>query len=176
MNNYYKILGVPVNATEEHIKRAYREKAKQFHPDVSHVRGSNIRFQLLGEAYQTLIHKDKRRRYDIKLKYGIETRIQDRDKEHYKRYGTSGRQRPGTSYHYNFFRSKRKLKKDKKTIILDNALFSIMVIIGAFAFLYSISEILSGGFASVENGIHVLIFSVSFLIILIYGWILYKKK
>lgn len=174
MNDYYKILGVPVNATEEQIKRAYREKAKQYHPDVSHARGSNIRFQLLGEAYQTLIHKDKRRRYDIKLKYGIETRIQDR--EHYKRYGTSGRQRPGTSYHYNFFRSKRKLKQHKKTIFLDNILFSIMLMIGAFAFLYSISEIISGSFSSVENGIHVLIFSVSYSILLVYGWVLYKKK
>ena len=174
MNNYYNILGVPVNATEEQIKRAYRDKAKRFHPDVSQVRGSNIRFQLLGEAYQTLIHKDKRKRYDIKLKYGIETRIQDR--EHYKRYGTSGRQRPGTSYHYNFFRSKRKLQQEKKTIVLDNILFSIMLIIGAYAFIYSISELIAGNWDSMDNGIHGLIFSVSYLFILVYGWVLYKKK
>lgn len=174
MNNYYKILGVPVNATEEQIKRAYRERAKLLHPDVSRARGSNIRFQLLGEAYQTLIHKDKRRRYDIKFKYGIDTRI--RDREHYKRYGTSGRQRPGTSYHYNFFRSKRKLKQDKKTIYFDNILFGIMIVIGVFAFLYSISELLVGNWNSVDNGIHGLIFSVSYLFILVYGWVLYKKK
>ena len=117
MNNYYKILGVPVNATEEQIKKAYREKAKQFHPDVSQARDPNIRFQLLGEAYQTLIHKDKRRRYDIKLKYGIETRIRHRDREHYKRYGTSNRPRPGTSYHYNFFKSKR----DRKSTRLNSS-------------------------------------------------------
>jgi len=174
MNDYYKILGVPVNATEEQIKMAYREKAKKFHPDVSQVRGSNIRFQLLGEAYQTLIHKDKRIRYDIKLKYGIETRIQDR--EHYKRYGTSGRQRPGTSYHYNFFKSKKKLKQDKRIIFFDNALFSIILMIGVFILLYSISELLSGNWDSVENGIHGLLFSVSYLILLVYGWMLYKKN
>lgn len=176
MNNYYKILGVPVNATEEHIKRAYREKAKQFHPDVSQARGSNIRFQLLGEAYQTLIHKEKRRRYNLKLKYGIETRIQHRDREHYKRYGTSDKQRPGTSYHYNFFKSKKKRKQDKKIIYLDNILFGIMLMIGAFALLYSISELLSDSWASVENGTHVLIFSLSYSILLVYGWVLYKKN
>ena len=133
MNNYYKILGVPVSATKEQIKRAYREKAKQYHPDVSQVRGSNIRFQLLGEAYQTLIHKDKREKYDIKLKYGIETKIKDRDREHYKRYGTSSK-RPGTSFHYTFFKSKRKQKQDKKSIIFDNALFGIMMLVGGLSF------------------------------------------
>ena len=175
MSDYYKILGIPVNATEEQIKSAYRKKAKQFHPDVSQSRGSNIRFQLLSEAYRTLIHRDKRRKYDVKLKYGIETRSRHREREHYKRYGTSTGQKPGTSYHYSFFRSKKKLKKDKKTIFFDNTLFGFMLMIGAYALLYSISELLSGNWDSVENGIQGLIFSVSYLILLVYGWILYKK-
>ena len=175
MNDYYKILGVPVNATGEQIKRAYREKAKQFHPDVSRAPVSNTRFQLLSEAYQTLIHRDKRRRYDIKLKYGIETRIQDRNREHYKRYGTSNRQGPGTSYHYSFFRSKKKLKQDKKTIFFDNTLFGAMLVIGVFALYSSIFYLLSDNWDSVENGIRRLLFSVTYLTLLIYGWWLYRK-
>src|SRR3972149_6077767 len=108
MNNYYKILGVHINASEEQIKRAYREKAKLYHPDVSQSPDSNIRFQLLGEAYQTLIHPDRRRKYDLKLKYGNQTGNQLRDREFYKRYGTSNSVKFGTSYHYNFFRSKKR--------------------------------------------------------------------
>jgi len=175
MSDYYKILGVPVNATEEQIKRAYRVKAKQYHPDVSQSSGSNIRFQLLSEAYQTLVHRDKRRRYDVKLKYGVDTRIRQRKREHYKRYGTSYTKRPGTSFHYSVFRSKKIQKKDKKTIFIENTLFSVMMVIGAFALFFSISDLLAGTWDSIKKGIQGLVFCLIYLVLLIYGWLLYKK-
>ena len=50
-----------------------------------------------------------------------------------------------------------------------------MLIIGAFALLFSISDMLSDSINKVENGIQGLAFSVIYLFLLVYGWILYKR-
>ncbi len=63
--NYYRILGVPENASVEDIKKAYRKLAKKYHPDVS--RDSGDYFKLVTEAYQTLIDPKKRKIYDKQL-------------------------------------------------------------------------------------------------------------
>lgn len=60
--DYYKILGVEKNATEDDIKKAYRRLAHQHHPDK---KGGNAeQFKVLNEAYQILSNKEKRRQYD----------------------------------------------------------------------------------------------------------------
>lgn len=60
--NYYTILGVQKNATEDDIKKAYRRLAHQHHPDK---KGGNAdRFKQINEAYQVLSNKDKRQQYD----------------------------------------------------------------------------------------------------------------
>ncbi|MFH1321140.1 MAG: J domain-containing protein [Bacteroidota bacterium] len=175
MKDYYKILGVQRTATTEQIRTAYRERAKRFHPDVDRTPGANARFQLIGEAYQTLVDYRKKRQYDIKLKYGIETKPQFRNREYSKRYGRSYRRTPGTNYHYDFFRSKKKPKKSKKTIYFDNTLFIIMVIIGAIALFFSIKDIFSSNPEIIMNGIQGLCFGLTYLFVLIYGWRLYKR-
>ena len=59
--DYYKTLGVPKNATQDDIKRAYRKLAKEHHPD----RGGNQKlFQQINEAHDTLKDPEKRRQYD----------------------------------------------------------------------------------------------------------------
>jgi len=60
--DYYKILGVPKNAGEEDIKKAYRKLAHQHHPDK---KGGNAEeFKAINEAYQVLSNKEKRAQYD----------------------------------------------------------------------------------------------------------------
>jgi len=63
--NYYSILGVDKNATDEDIKKAYRALAKKYHPDVSTEPDAEQRFKDINEAYQTLGDKDKRAMYDM---------------------------------------------------------------------------------------------------------------
>eukprot|EP00455_Lapot_gusevi_P045856 TRINITY_DN592_c0_g1_i1.p1 TRINITY_DN592_c0_g1~~TRINITY_DN592_c0_g1_i1.p1 ORF type:complete len:440 (-),score=91.05 TRINITY_DN592_c0_g1_i1:249-1568(-) len=63
--DYYEILGVPRDASQHEIKKAYYRLAKQFHPDTN--RGDNEaekKFQLVNEAYEILGNEEKRKRFD----------------------------------------------------------------------------------------------------------------
>jgi len=60
--DYYSILGVPKNATPEQIKKAYRQKAKEYHPDKPN--GNAEQFKRINEAYDTLKDPTKRQQYD----------------------------------------------------------------------------------------------------------------
>ena len=60
--NYYVILGITSNATEDDIRSAYRRLAKVFHPD--HYSGNMGSFLDVQEAYSVLSDTDKRRQYD----------------------------------------------------------------------------------------------------------------
>ena len=62
--SYYDTLGVPKNAPEKDIKRAYRNLARKYHPDVCKDEGAEDRFKKINEAYSILSDPDKRRQYD----------------------------------------------------------------------------------------------------------------
>lgn len=65
MSDYYNILGVDKNATEEQIKKAYRKKAMEFHPDKNQGDpNAEAKFKEAAEAYETLSDSDKRSNYD----------------------------------------------------------------------------------------------------------------
>lgn len=61
---YYHTLGVPRTATAEEIRRAFRERAKLYHPDHGGTRADADRFARLHEAYETLRDQERRRKYD----------------------------------------------------------------------------------------------------------------
>lgn len=62
--DYYKIIGVDKNATQNEIKRAYRKLARKFHPDVSKEADAEEKFKEVGEAYEVLKDPEKRAAYD----------------------------------------------------------------------------------------------------------------
>ena len=64
MSNYYEVLGVSRDATSEEIKRAYRKKARQLHPDVAGP-GHEDEFKEVSSAYEVLSDPDKRQMYDL---------------------------------------------------------------------------------------------------------------
>jgi hypothetical protein len=78
LKDYYRILGVSREAGIEDIKKAYRLKAKLYHPDINKSRDAKENFQLLNEAYHYLIGKDRTRNYrandtddpSLRRKYG----------------------------------------------------------------------------------------------------------
>ncbi len=60
--NYYDILGVKKEATQDEIKKAFRKKAHEHHPDKES--GDADKFKELNEAYQTIGNEQKRKQYD----------------------------------------------------------------------------------------------------------------
>ncbi len=62
--DYYKIMGVKRDATQDEIKRAYRKLARLYHPDISKVPNAEQKFKEAGEAYEVLKDPEKRAAYD----------------------------------------------------------------------------------------------------------------
>ncbi len=62
--DYYQILGVPRDADESDIKKAYRKLARRYHPDVNKDGGAEEKFKEVNEAYEVLKDREKRQAYD----------------------------------------------------------------------------------------------------------------
>ncbi len=62
-DNYYAILGVPVDADEKTLKRAYRQLARRYHPDLAGEEGA-IQMKRINRAYDVLSDPEKRLNYD----------------------------------------------------------------------------------------------------------------
>jgi curved DNA-binding protein len=64
--DYYKILGLSNNASQDEIKKAYRKLAMQYHPDRNHGKEewANEKFKEINEAFSVLGDPEKRRQYD----------------------------------------------------------------------------------------------------------------
>ena len=67
--DYYEVLGLQKGASQDEIKRAYRQLAKKYHPDINKEPGAEEKFKEINEAYDTLSDEDKKARYD---QYGFD--------------------------------------------------------------------------------------------------------
>jgi curved DNA-binding protein len=88
--DYYQVLGVPRNASQEEIQQAYRKLARAYHPDLNKDPGAEERFKDISEAYAVLSDPAERTRYDA---FGPEFRqvSPDVDPDAFRRAGAGGR-------------------------------------------------------------------------------------
>jgi curved DNA-binding protein len=78
--DYYDILGVSKNASDEEVKRAYRKLAMKYHPDRnSNKKEAEERFKEINEAYAVLSDKEKRKQYDTFGAEGFRQRFTQED-------------------------------------------------------------------------------------------------
>ena len=68
----YEVLGVPRGASDAEIKRAFRKLAQQWHPDVNKDPEAPARFKEASEAYQILSDPERRQRYDMFGRAGVD--------------------------------------------------------------------------------------------------------
>ena len=73
--DYFKILGISRNATDQEIKSAFRKLARKFHPDLNpHDLRAESEFKEINEAYEILSDEDKKRSYEQFLNYWFKTK------------------------------------------------------------------------------------------------------
>lgn len=80
MKDYYEILEVSKNASEEIIEKAYKVLAKKYHPDLQEEQNkkhAEEKMKLINEAYEVLSDIDKRKKYDIELENEEKRKIQE---------------------------------------------------------------------------------------------------
>lgn len=135
MKNYYDILGINFDASQEEIKKAFREMAMKYHPD-KHQDEENIEyyeamFKDINEAYEVLRDAEKRRQYD--LDYSLyeadqrrrENERRERDQRRRQSQTTSGsstrtrtntrsKQKDDTSFFDDFKKAYQEVKRDEK--------------------------------------------------------------
>lgn len=86
--DYYKILGVNKNATQDEIKKAYKKLARKHHPDLNpNDTDAQRRFQEINEANEVLGDLEKRKKYD---QYGENWKHADEFEAQKQRYGQAG--------------------------------------------------------------------------------------
>jgi hypothetical protein len=159
--DYYRILGVTPAADESDIRRAYRRKAKAVHPDVQSHTAANEAFQLINEAYHTLIDPEKRRMYDIRMKYvGWYDAEINRQSKKYGTYRQYARRHGATSTNPNNQKVQNGLSGKTLRIFNRVLFYSIVVIVG--------SGIIFGLLDLLVNGAYlgIIFFLVIFLILL----------
>jgi len=102
--DYYKVLGIEKNASEDDIKKAYRKLARKFHPDVNpNNEDAKKKFQQVNEANEVLSDPDKRKKYDQygkDWKHAEEFEKAKQQRQQRQQYSYSGQ--PGGGFEGNF--------------------------------------------------------------------------
>ncbi len=81
----YKILGVSRSASEDEVKKAYKSKARQFHPDVNKDANVEDKFKEVDSAFEVLGNPEKRKMYD---EFGADAERMGFDPEKARQYRT----------------------------------------------------------------------------------------
>jgi thiamine pyrophosphate-dependent acetolactate synthase large subunit-like protein len=126
LTDYYEILGLPVNSSVEEIKKAYRKKARLYHPDINPSENAKDLFISATEAYEFLIANHEKINYnDQAYNQAME------DWRKYRQYRSRKRATAYAKTSYKTFRNSRFYKTTRifdGTTIIFSFIISIMVL------------------------------------------------
>jgi curved DNA-binding protein CbpA len=112
MIDYYAVLELPENATDEDIRKAFRIMAKKYHPDVNASQDAEARFLLIHKAYEVLMDRQKRFTFDQSQKAKAST-------DPFHRYATwvqeqqAKQQAEAKRKYQDFLRQKKRIQDSK---------------------------------------------------------------
>lgn len=130
LKDYYDILGIPVNSGMTEIKKAYRKKAYQYHPDLNHSPEAKDKFISATEAYEFLLsyfnkHQDDEQAYHQAM-------------EDWRKYRQDRSHRRATAYARTSYNSFRRTKLYKTTRIFEGTRIIYGLIVSILVIGYSI--------------------------------------
>lgn len=111
MKDFYKILGVNENDTQDEIKKVYRKLAVEHHPDKG---GDENKFKEISEAYDTLGDENKRKDYD------------NHRKNPFSQFGNGGFENPFDVFNQRFYKGRRKSAPEKIIAVNVGAIESFL--------------------------------------------------
>lgn len=146
--DYYKILGVGRSADPADIKRAYRTRAKQCHPDLNPKPGATEEFMGVNEAYEILSDPRKKQVYDLSLRVVVTTGMPQQGQareDQYKQWVAQAQHRSQQYARMNYQEFKRSRFEDAELQVFTYLQFlviavfwiiGLMLLIVPFAFFF----------------------------------------
>lgn len=141
--DYYQVLGLPADSSVEDIKKAYRKKARLYHPDINHAPDAKDLFICITEAYEFLIAYHEKIKSDEKAFYQA---VED-----WRKYRQNRVRRRATVYArtpYNTFRNTRFYKTtrifDGTTIIFSFVLSIVVLVYTVIGYIFRLRHPIPG--------------------------------
>jgi hypothetical protein len=164
-SEYYKILDLPSDSSVQEIKKAYRKKARLYHPDINHAPDAKDLFICMTEAYEFLLA------YHEKIKYDEEAYNQAM--EEWRKYRQYRSRKRATAYARTPYRTFKNTSLYRTTRIFDGTTIifsfgiSIMVLTYTiFGYIYRLRHPVPGlGKPSVFTFVMLLLLGISFFVI-----------
>ena len=130
LTDYYRILDIPVDSSIEEIKKAYRIKARAYHPDINHTPEAKDMFIEATEAYEFLIAnhvsiKDENQSYEQAM-------------EDWRKYRQSRSRRRANAYARTSYGSFKNTKFYKTTKIFDGTTIILSFVISIMVLIYTV--------------------------------------
>jgi curved DNA-binding protein CbpA len=143
LNDYYRILDLPFNSSVDEIKKAYRKKARLYHPDINPSPDAKEMFINVTEAYEFLIsNHEKIKTDDQEYHQAMEDWRKYRQDRSRKRATVYSRASYGKFKNTNFYKSTRIF--DGTTIILSFLISILVLVYAVYGYFYRLKNPIPG--------------------------------
>jgi hypothetical protein len=130
LTDYYELLGLPANSSIEEIKKAYRKKARMYHPDINPAADAKDKFISITEAYEFLIANHEKIRSD--------DQAYQQAMEDWRKYRQNRSRKRATVYAATSYGTFKNTKFYKTTRIFDGTTIAFSFAVSIMVLIYTI--------------------------------------